>query len=383
MKAKGGTWTYDELFKFLKSPQAYINGTKMSFAGISRAEDRINLIAFLRTNADSPAAIPAPKPATAAAAPAAAAPPPAQAARRQAPPHRADAAKTPGAAALVSWFRSRTAAVSLHANSEPNAPRSQASVPSGNSNRMLAWQARRASRTSCFCCRQVGTRSSKALFGHEAFNSFLHGKDHYAPQQIDYFVGFRPPHGFLKTLPRLKAIFSLGAGVDGFLRDPEFPRHLPVVRFVDETLQREMAQYVTMHSLIIHRHQRAFDAAQKESTWRQRMLARPSRDVRIGILGMGDIGAVTAERLQMFDFQVFGWSRTRKDVKGVTSFAGPAGTAAVPGPLRYHGVHAAADAGDRRHPGRQTVRRAARRRLGDECRPRRPLQGRRPDRGAG
>ena len=36
---------------------------------------------------------------------------------------------------------------------------------------------------------------SKALFGHAAFNSFLHGKDHYAPRQIDYFVGFRPPHG--------------------------------------------------------------------------------------------------------------------------------------------------------------------------------------------
>ena len=164
---------------------------------------------------------------------------------------------------------------------------------------------------------------SKALFGHAAFNSFLHGKDHYAPQQIDYFVGFRPPHGFLKTLPRLKAIFSLGAGVDGFLRDPEFPRHLPVVRFVDETLQREMAQYVTLHCLIIHRGQRGFDAAQKDSTWRQRMLSRPSRELRIGILGMGDIGAVTAERLLMFDFQVSGWSRSRKAVPGVTSFAGP------------------------------------------------------------
>jgi len=163
---------------------------------------------------------------------------------------------------------------------------------------------------------------SKALFGHSAFNSFLQGKDHYAPQQIDYFVGFRPPHGFLKTLPRLKAIFSLGAGVDGFLRDPEFPRHLPVVRFVDETLQREMAQYVTLHSLIIHRHQRGFDTAQKEHAWRQRMLSRPTREVCIGLLGMGDIGAVTAERLLMFDFQVIGWSRSRKSVAGVTSFAG-------------------------------------------------------------
>jgi len=102
MKAKGGTWTYDELFKFLKSPGAYINGTKMSFAGISRAEDRINLIAFLRTNADSPAAIPPPKPAAAAApaaAPAAAAPAagakPADAAKPA--PAASDAAKKPGA----------------------------------------------------------------------------------------------------------------------------------------------------------------------------------------------------------------------------------------------------------------------------------------------
>jgi cytochrome c len=62
MKAKGGTWTYDELFKFLKSPGAYINGTKMSFAGLRNAQDRINVIAYLRTDSDSPAPIPAPAP---------------------------------------------------------------------------------------------------------------------------------------------------------------------------------------------------------------------------------------------------------------------------------------------------------------------------------
>ena|SRR5512146_1047970 len=66
MKAKGGTWTYDELFKFLKSPGSYIPGTKMSFAGISREQERINLIAYLRSDADSPAAIPAPAPKAAA-----------------------------------------------------------------------------------------------------------------------------------------------------------------------------------------------------------------------------------------------------------------------------------------------------------------------------
>jgi cytochrome c len=66
MKSKGGDWTYDELFKFLKSPGAYIPGTKMSFAGLPRESDRINLIAYLRTNADAPAPIPAPAPKAAA-----------------------------------------------------------------------------------------------------------------------------------------------------------------------------------------------------------------------------------------------------------------------------------------------------------------------------
>jgi cytochrome c len=73
MKGRPGNWTYDELFKFLKSPAIDIPGTKMSFAGIRSAQDRVDLIAYLRTLADSPAPIPAPKPA-AAAAPAEAAP---------------------------------------------------------------------------------------------------------------------------------------------------------------------------------------------------------------------------------------------------------------------------------------------------------------------
>ncbi|HVU20412.1 MAG TPA: hypothetical protein VHE09_06740, partial [Rhizomicrobium sp.] len=52
--------------KFIKSPAAYVPGTKMSFAGIRSEQDRINLIAWLRTQADNPLPIPAPKPAAAA-----------------------------------------------------------------------------------------------------------------------------------------------------------------------------------------------------------------------------------------------------------------------------------------------------------------------------
>jgi glyoxylate/hydroxypyruvate reductase len=162
----------------------------------------------------------------------------------------------------------------------------------------------------------------RSSFDSPSFEPVLAGREDFKLEDITYFSGFRPPPGFLKTLPNLKAIFSLGAGVDGFLRDPDLPRHLPLVRFVDPTLMHEMAQYVAMHVLIAHRGQRFFDAAQRESQWRQRMLARPSRDTRIGILGLGDIGGTIARNLLPFDFQVSGWSRTRKDLAGVKSFAG-------------------------------------------------------------
>ena len=70
MKAKGGTWTYDELNKFLTHPQGYIPGTAMTFAGLSRETQRADVIDYLHTLADNPE--PLPKAAEAAPAPAAA-----------------------------------------------------------------------------------------------------------------------------------------------------------------------------------------------------------------------------------------------------------------------------------------------------------------------
>ena len=110
--------------------------------------------------------------------------------------------------------------------------------------------------------------------------------------------------------------------MDGFLKDPDFPKHIPLVRSVDPNLAIQMAEFVVMHALIIHRHQRYFDQAQTDHAWRQRMITRNAVDTRIGILGLGTIGNVIAQRLQVFDFQVSGWSRSRKDVPGVKSFAG-------------------------------------------------------------
>ncbi len=49
LKSKGGNWTFDLLNDWLKSPKAFAPGTKMTFAGLSKAEDRANIIAYLNT----------------------------------------------------------------------------------------------------------------------------------------------------------------------------------------------------------------------------------------------------------------------------------------------------------------------------------------------
>jgi len=150
----------------------------------------------------------------------------------------------------------------------------------------------------------------------------VNGQDEFVSEAVDYLATFRPKPGLIKSLANVKAVFSLGAGVDGIVSDPDYPKTVPLVRFVDHTLAREMAQYVVMHVLIHHRSQRHFDAYQAVNKWRQRPILRRTEDTRVGILGLGEIGTMCAERLRDLDFPVTGWSRTRKSVAGVESFAG-------------------------------------------------------------
>jgi cytochrome c len=58
MKAKGGTWTYDDLNKFLANPKGFVPGTAMGFAGITKDSERADVIDYLRTLADNPAPLP-------------------------------------------------------------------------------------------------------------------------------------------------------------------------------------------------------------------------------------------------------------------------------------------------------------------------------------
>jgi len=71
---------------------------------------------------------------------------------------------------------------------------------------------------------------------------------------ISYAVSWRHPAGALAGLPNLKAIFSLGAGVDHIFKDPLLP-DAPIIRVVDGDLTNRMSEWVVLHALLHLRQQ--------------------------------------------------------------------------------------------------------------------------------
>ena len=141
---------------------------------------------------------------------------------------------------------------------------------------------------------------------------------------IEIALAWQPPRGLLARLPNLKAILSLGAGVEHILRDPELPAGVPVARLIDPGLQTGMVEFVTMEVLNHHRRAPEYHAQQRAGTWKL-LRQTLSRDRRIGILGLGHLGAACGTMLARFGFPVAGWARSEKEIPGIRSFTGEDG----------------------------------------------------------
>lgn len=144
---------------------------------------------------------------------------------------------------------------------------------------------------------------------------------------IEVAVVWKPPAGMLATLPNLKLIVSLGAGVEPILQDPTLP-DVPLVRMVADGLTADMAGYVVFQLLYWHRLMDRYAALQAEARWEQ-LDHRPASEVTVGILGMGELGAASARTLRTLEYRLMGWSRSPKNIEGVESFSGPDGLAAM------------------------------------------------------
>ncbi len=139
-------------------------------------------------------------------------------------------------------------------------------------------------------------------------------------EEIEAALAWQPPKGLLKTLPNLRLIVSVGAGVDALLADPDLP-HVPMVRFVDPDLTGRMTEYVALHVLYHHRRMSEFTELQARKVWKY--LAEPAaHEVRVGLMGLGVLGSAAAAALRVFGYQVRGWSRSPKSLEGVACYAG-------------------------------------------------------------
>ncbi|HMN84684.1 MAG TPA: glyoxylate/hydroxypyruvate reductase A [Bauldia sp.] len=140
------------------------------------------------------------------------------------------------------------------------------------------------------------------------------------PAAIRYVLAWKPPAEALAGLPNLAAIFSLGAGVDHIVLGPPLP-DVPVVRIISPDLTKRMTEWVTLQVLLHHRRQRDYDRQQRERVWRE-LPQPPASAVRVGVMGMGELGRASAAMLRELGFQVAGWSRRPSSVAGVESFHG-------------------------------------------------------------
>lgn len=144
---------------------------------------------------------------------------------------------------------------------------------------------------------------------------------------VHYVASWKHPEGSLAGLPNLAAIFSLGAGVDHLFADSRLPE-VPIARVVDPDLTTRMSEYVVLHCLMQLRQQRRYDRQQRERIWDDDRFQPAAREVRIGIMGLGELGLDAARKLKVIGFDVAGWSRSAKTVDGLATFAGEAGMAA-------------------------------------------------------
>lgn len=140
---------------------------------------------------------------------------------------------------------------------------------------------------------------------------------------IAYAVVWKHKPNLLSKLPNLRAIFSIGAGVDHIFNDPGLP-DVPIVKVVADNLTQYMTEYVVWRVLDHHRQGTLYRYQQQKKIWHEPQ-QRPAGDISVGIMGLGTLGRAAASVLLSLGFCVNGWSRTARPMEGVTTYAGDSG----------------------------------------------------------
>lgn len=150
---------------------------------------------------------------------------------------------------------------------------------------------------------------------------FLTGPACDRPEDVDIALVWTPPPQGLDAFPNLRAVLSLGAGVDQLRLDRLTRPGVAVARLVDPTLTARMVDYCKAAVFYFHRDLHLHAQHQARQAWKF-IAPRDARERRVLVLGQGVLGAAVASALAAEGFRVAGWSRTPKTVPGVSSLGG-------------------------------------------------------------
>jgi glyoxylate/hydroxypyruvate reductase A len=139
-----------------------------------------------------------------------------------------------------------------------------------------------------------------------------------------FAIVWLPPEDLFRSETSLQAVFNVGAGVDGILRNPGLPDHVDVVRLEDSGLTAKITEYVIHAIAEINRHMGDYRQANRERHWRPAPYTY-AEDWPVGIMGLGVIGRQLAVSLSRLGYPVSGWARSLHDIEGVACHAGEAG----------------------------------------------------------
>ena len=127
--------------------------------------------------------------------------------------------------------------------------------------------------------------------------------------------------GIFQRLSNLKLIVALQAGVDDLLKDPEFPKNVPVVRSSPPDGDPMIAEYVLLHVLRHHRQMPFFLENQRQLIWEKPDVLQ-AKERRVGFMGMGLIAGICANLVASVGFQVASWTRTQNHHPNIENYFG-------------------------------------------------------------
>jgi len=132
-----------------------------------------------------------------------------------------------------------------------------------------------------------------------------------APEDADTVLCWHAPAGLFGTLPRLRLVQSIAAGVDHILADPSLPPDVPICRVIDPDMASGMVAYVVWAVAYRHRNFDQYLARSAQGLWQESPIV-PTRLHRVGIAGLGVLGTAVAKALKTIGYDVAGWSRSPK-----------------------------------------------------------------------